>query len=115
MLNNENMYKKLYCLDFKNNAVVTVRIIATEISDNGYIMHTVLTKDGIMSSVDDAIVFYTLPEAEEALANWKPVNDEIIKIMNDSNKVIDKLRVSINGNPHFPEYAAALKKEQRKG
>lgn len=108
MLNNENMYKTVYFLKFKNNAVVAGKLIATEISDNGYIMHTV-EAGGQFYNPDDAIVFYTRKEAEDALKVGKPINDKIISVMKAANLEIDALREKINGKPHFPEYAKTRK------
>lgn len=108
MLKNENMYKQVYFLSFRNKTILTGRIIATEISDNGYIMHTVKTKDNLYS-IDDAIVFDDLKEAEQSLEKWQPINNEIIRLTNSTNDTIDRLRETINGKPHFPEYAASLK------
>nr|DAM45820.1 MAG TPA: hypothetical protein [Caudoviricetes sp.] len=108
MLNNENMYKTVYFLRFKDNAVMAGRLIGTDISDNGYIKHTVQMKDQFFDP-DDAIVFYTREEAEKALKAYKPINDKIISVMNTANLEIDALRETINGKPHFPEYAKIRK------
>lgn len=108
MLNNENMYKVVFFLDFKNNAVVSGRLVGTDISDNGYIKHTIEAGNAFYNP-DDATVFYTREEAEKALAAFKPINDKILDIMNASNKEIDDLREKVNGKPHFPEFAAKRK------
>lgn len=108
MLNNENMYKIVYFLRFKENSVVAGRLIGTDISDNGYIKHTV-EAGGRFYDPDDALVFYTREEAEEALKKFKPINDKIISVMNAANLEIDALREEVNGEPHFPDYAAKRK------
>lgn len=108
MLNNENMYKIVYFLRFKENSVVAGRLIGTDISDNGYIKHTV-EAGGQFFDPDDALVFYTREEAEEALKKFKPINDKIISVMNAANLEIDALREEVNGEPHFPDYAAKRK------
>lgn len=108
MLNNENMYKTVYFLRFNDNAVVAGRLTGTDISDNGYIKHTI-EAGGQFYNPDDAIVFYTRKEAEEALKKFKPINDKIISVMNAANLEIDALREIINGKPHFPEYAKIRK------
>lgn len=112
MLKNENMYKVVHFLRFGENAVLTGRLVSTEISENGFIMHTVLSGDQYYS-LDNAIVFDDLNEAQEALKEWKPINDEIIRIMDDSNAAIDRLREEINGKPHFPEYAEMFKAKKK--
>ena len=108
MLNNENMYKTVYFLRFKESSVVAGRLIGTDISDNGYIKHTV-EAGGQFFDPDDALVFYTRKEAEEALKKFKPINDKIISVMNAANLEIDALRETVNGKPHFPEYAKIRK------
>lgn len=108
MLNNENMYKTVYFLRFKENAVVAGKLVGTDISDNGYIKHTVQVNDQFFDP-DDAIVFYTRKEAEDALKKFKPINDKIISVMNEANREIDTLREQVNGKPHFPEYAKTRK------
>ncbi len=108
MLNNENMYKIVYFLRFKENSVVAGRLIGTDISDNGYIKHTV-EAGGRFYDPDDALVFYTREEAEKALKKFKPINDKIISVMNAANLEIDALREEVNGEPHFPDYAAKRK------
>lgn len=108
MLNNENMYKIVYFLRFNENSVVAGRLIGTDISDNGYIKHTV-EAGGRFYDPDDALVFYTREEAEEALKKFKPINDKIISVMNAANLEIDALREEVNGEPHFPDYAAKRK------
>lgn len=108
MLDNGNMYKTVYFIRFKENAVVAGKLIGTDISDNGYIKHTIEV-GGKFYDPDDAIVFYTQKEAEDALKNFKPINDKILSVMNAANLEIDALREKINGEPHFPEYAKLRK------
>ena len=111
MLKNENMYKEVYYLDLDTNAVIAGRIIGTNINEAGYIMHIIKGKSNF-ASADDAIVFYTKEEAEAALAKFKPINDDIVKIANDMNKRLDDMREQINGKPHFPDYAAEMSKQK---
>lgn len=107
MLNNENIYKTVYFLRFKENIVVAGNLIGTDINDSGYIMHTV--QAGEFYNLDDALVFYTREEAEKALKAYKPINDKILSVMKAANLEIDALRETINGKPHFPEYAKTRK------
>lgn len=113
MLKNENMYKTVYFLDFQKNAVSSGRLTQTLINEAGYVVHLIKTGKRLYKSVDDAIVFYTKEEAEAALAKFKPINDEMIKLARDMNKRLDDMREQINGRPHFPEYVEELIKEGR--
>ena len=108
MLKNENMFKNVYFISFKENAVLNGALIQTVINEAGYIVHTIAAKNTFYS-VDDAIVFDNLAEAQAALVKYKPINDEIIRLMKDTNKKIDELRDRINGKPHFPEYSKLIK------
>ena len=79
MLNNENMYKTVYFLRFNDNAVVAGRLTGTDISDNGYIKHTI-EAGGQFYNPDDAIVFYTRKEAEEALKNLSRSTTKLFRL-----------------------------------
>lgn len=110
MLDNKNIYKEVYFLNLKDNAVCSGRLTGTIINEAGYIMHVIFEpKAKTFCNKDDAVVFYSLEEAQKALIRFKPINDSMVNLKRDTDKKLDEMRETINGKPHFLEYIKLVK------
>lgn len=96
--NKFNLGKKIYFIDFIGKKVNEGEINSISISSSGYAVYSVII-EGKAYSLEKAIIFDTLEEAEAKLPYYLKTQQEMIDISKDAEDRIQALRVSIIGQP----------------
>lgn len=94
--------KYIYFLDFKNRCVGSGIVIGSHITTTGYGAYLIRTAEGDKQK-EQSICYLIEEEAGEALKLKLPIADEINKLVEETNKRVDDLRLALIGEPPFKE------------
>lgn len=94
--------KYIYFLDFKNRCVGSGIVIGSHITTTGYGAYLIRTPEGDKQK-EQSICYLIEEEAGEALKLKLPIADEINKLVEETNKRVNDLRLDLIGEPPFKE------------
>lgn len=104
---------KAFYLDFTNDTVQSGIVCGHSINEFGFEVYTLLDCDQF-PVLHARFVFETKEEAEKALAEYKPINEEIRAIKREADKKTDELLLKLTGAPEYRHLTLKALQEQKK-
>ena len=94
--------EKIYYLDFKNKKVSSGIVIGSHITTTGYGAYLVRTDEGDVQK-EMSICYLNENEANNALKYKLPIAEEMNKLIEETNRIVNELRLDIIGEPPFKD------------